>query len=1176
MKNKKKTLLTLLGLSLTFGISFSTLHFNEVKSEEPEPIKYDETLYAKPFYTPGDRSFSTQKSYALNHVANFNDLENAWNITKGEGTKIAIIDSGIDVDHPDFEGKISSRSASYEAVIIDGYYQYDNNNPTGIKINKTLYSSDPNCIKHDLDVELGEWDSHGSSVAGAAAAKIGGGDTVGIAPEAEILVYKTDFLLYSIANAIYDAVKEDVDVINLSLGAYATSFVDGFGEQVNGNYSTSYLLQDSINEAYENGVIVVAASGNEATDEKSYPANNEHVISAGALKEGSGTELAAYTNFCSSSNQDSVDILAPGTVYAPTLDNNNLKTRNSSYTKINGTSFASPIVAGAACLWKSIHPDGTPDQFEHDLKTSAYDIGEYINKNVNSRSWSSSGGTFKSYIESGRLDIEALLNARDAYVKCDSISASETKSVIEVGETTPLKIDFTPSNCTNKDIVAIPRDETIVSIDDETLMITGLKEGTTIIDIAQDDNCDTSIEITVEGGEVVPTIGGTLELVYSDFTSSYSDSAKTINKSGTSISFVNVMQSSNSGPSFQIKKGTSNYIKNTTPLPGPIKSITIDVVENTSLCYVGNELDSYSSPNSFTTSQETFTYSGNNRYFKINPMSSYVKLNKITIEYGQTSPLMNLSIKDMTTSYFIGDEFSFNGVLSAHYEDGSYKVVTPTSVSIPDMSSEGEKIITLTYTENEITRTITYSIIVSTPLLTHLSIVGDYKTNFFTNDPFSFKGKVFAHYNNGKSKDVTNFVLVSGYDMSEVGNQEVTITYEENGISRSTSYTISVIDKPVLIEITIEGIEDRLIYGSEFNSSTIKVKARLSDNSILDVSDDAIIACTIDTSILGKQSISASYTKDGITKSTSKDVFITNEGYVVPPKTSNITLVKNNSDLVLGARYVIATNVKGNTAGKISSEIMSSVKSTFSGDKETITNLNEETTILTLGGIEGAYTLTNSSGQLLGAKGLKSIVWNSGTTTWDITISGNNATIQSTTSSNGRFLYNVSSPRFTTYTSATNENMLLPQLYRINEGSNEENYAKQAKAWAKLFLDTVRDDNGPCNILDRTDRVNGLKEVWPMLMNEYQYMLDQSKDALVSLDDELISDTITLYYRIISLYEGDGLTNFIVNTNGTKLIETSFTERDNHLIPTMVILSSFSLLACSLLFYIKKKKKLMK
>ena len=152
-------------------------------------------------------------------------------------------------------------------------------------------------------------------------------------------------------------------------------------------------------------------------------------------------------------------------------------------------------------------------------------------------------------------------------------------------------------------------------------------------------------------------------------------------------------------------------------------------------------------------------------------------------------------------------------------------------------------------------------------------------------------------------------------------------------------------------------------------------------------------------------------------------------------------LVTNASSLNAGDVLVMACSSKGFTAGDISSQIMASVESTFSGNKDQITSLGSETVELTLGGSTGAWTLSSTSG-LLGATAVKKLAWGSGTTTWSISISGDDATIQNTTESYGRFLYNVNSPRFTTYTSSTTASMLLPQLYRkTSGGASYSNYS---------------------------------------------------------------------------------------------------------------------------------------
>ena len=143
-------------------------------------------------------------------------------------------------------------------------------------------------------------------------------------------------------------------------------------------------------------------------------------------------------------------------------------------------------------------------------------------------------------------------------------------------------------------------------------------------------------------------------------------------------------------------------------------------------------------------------------------------------------------------------------------------------------------------------------------------------------------------------------------------------------------------------------------------------------------------------------------------------------------------IVTDASTLKAGDQLIIASNTKGKTASAtISSSVMGVIDSSFSSDKKTIISVGNGTAILTLGGSKDAWTLTNASGKKLGVTAVKKVAWGSGTTTWKITISSNNATIQSTTSSYGRFLHNVNSPRFTTYTSNTSSSMLLPQIYRL-------------------------------------------------------------------------------------------------------------------------------------------------
>ena len=87
-----------------------------------------------------------------------------------------------------------------------------------------------------------------------------------------------------------------------------------------------------------------------------------------------------------------------------------------------------------------------------------------------------------------------------------------------------------------------------------------------------------------------------------------------------------------------------------------------------------------------------------------------------------------------------------------------------------------------------------------TPALSSISISG-YTTSFTQNDPFVFGGTVTAHYTNGSTKDVTSSAIFSGYNMSSIRRQRVTVSYTENEITKTTSYYITVSAAPLYLAL---------------------------------------------------------------------------------------------------------------------------------------------------------------------------------------------------------------------------------------------------------------------------------------------------------------------------------------------------------------------------------------
>ena len=77
--------------------------------------------------------------------------------------------------------------------------------------------------------------------------------------------------------------------------------------------------------------------------------------------------------------------------------------------------------------------------------------------------------------------------------------------------------------------------------------------------------------------------------------------------------------------------------------------------------------------------------------------------------------LESITLSNQTTAYHIGDSFKFDGIVTAHYQSGDTKVVFPTSVTTPDMTTAGDKVITVSYTEEGVTKTKGYTIHVTYP-----------------------------------------------------------------------------------------------------------------------------------------------------------------------------------------------------------------------------------------------------------------------------------------------------------------------------------------------------------------------------------------------------------------------------------------------------------------------------
>ncbi len=262
--------------------------------------RYRAVVYAEPNYslsarrTPNDSVIGQQ--WGLHNVQAFA----GWDITTGGEIIVAVVDTGVDRNHPDLRGKVLP---GFNAVVGNGDTSDDNGHGTAVS---GLIAANTN---------------NGKGIAGLCwGCKIlpvkvlnsrGGGDDV------------------TVSTGIRWAADHGARIINMSLG---------------GN-NNSQTLHDAVNYAASKGVLLVAATGNdhETGNATSYPAAYDNVVGVGAT--GPGDIITGFSNTGSY-----VDIAAPGVGLWATLP-------GGEYGPPNGTSFSSPYVAGAAALVFTLRPD---------------------------------------------------------------------------------------------------------------------------------------------------------------------------------------------------------------------------------------------------------------------------------------------------------------------------------------------------------------------------------------------------------------------------------------------------------------------------------------------------------------------------------------------------------------------------------------------------------------------------------------------------------------------------------------------------------------------------------------------------------------------------------------------------------------------------------------------------
>ncbi len=410
-------------LAQTFVAEFPSREFAERFIAESERLS--EVLYAEIdqrlelFGTPNDPYFQFQWNLANTGQAfpnvvrmpgEYNDYPSILSGSSGADIKalaglqqdpdtlhsplIAIIDTGVDIDHPDLRNAIW---VNVHEIPENG--RDDDYNGFADDLNGWDFSGNDSLLPIYDDTDPRDPVGHGTHCAGIVAATRNNGlGITGICPQARIMALKIwPAMLSSIAaRAIIYAVDNGADVISMSWG---TPF-------------RSQLLADAVAYANRKGVVLVAAMGNSGIAEAFYPAAYEEVIAVGATDSRD-----LVNNF--STRGDHIDLCAPGeSILSLRAASTDLYGRSPSfepyvhiyagdYYIASGTSMAAPMVAAGAGWLRSLSPGLTAGVCAQLLYQTADDLQSPLGIQDNLPGWDVHSGW-------GRLNLESLIAAAPA------------------------------------------------------------------------------------------------------------------------------------------------------------------------------------------------------------------------------------------------------------------------------------------------------------------------------------------------------------------------------------------------------------------------------------------------------------------------------------------------------------------------------------------------------------------------------------------------------------------------------------------------------------------------------------------------------------------------------------------------------------------------------------------
>ena len=420
------------------------------------------------------------------------------------------------------------------------------------------------------------------------------------------------------------------------------------------------------------------------------------------------------------------------------------------------------------------------------------------------------------------------VSVTDSTIHVTSVSLNKNSTSIDVGDSETLTATVLPNNATNKSVNWSTSNANVVTVSNGT--ISGVAAGSATITATTVDGAKTATcTVTVSAPQTQ-----TLTISRSSFTTAggyawYDWSEDT--SSGSTIYGKGELYTTTT-TSMQFNKNKGNKVAalfNTTAIPGSITKIEASssqttirswtaYVASTSCSASGTTLTFGSNKTSVGTASPAVgsltsfgTSNAGYSYFCLQENDSNASyLSQIKITYIPKS-ISSIAVKTAPNkvTYDAGDYFDPTGlVITATYSDSTTQDISYASASASFTFSPStltslttsDTSVTITYGGKSTTQSITVNAIKS---LSSISISG-YTTSFVEGDTFSFGGVVTANYDDSTSSNVTSSATFTGYNMTTLGQQTVTVSYTYRNVTKTANYSITI-NTGTLSSISVSG-----------------------------------------------------------------------------------------------------------------------------------------------------------------------------------------------------------------------------------------------------------------------------------------------------------------------------------------------------------------------------------